>query len=162
MTLYRAPSGALVFNTATIQWSWGLDANHDDPGTETDVRMQQATVNLLADMGAQPATMQPGLVAAVKSTDVTPPTSVISPIPTAQVDQPITLSGAATDVGGVVGAVDISTDGGQTWNPADGRGQWSFVWTPTQPGPVTIRSRAADDSANVEHPGAGIVVNVAP
>jgi outer membrane protein assembly factor BamB len=28
-TLYRAPSGALVFSAATVQWSWGLDAHHD-------------------------------------------------------------------------------------------------------------------------------------
>jgi hypothetical protein len=87
---------------------------------------------------------------------------VISPVVAAQVGQPVTISGTATDVGGVVGAVDISTDGGQTWNPADGRGQWSFDWTPTQSSLVTIRSRAADDSAHVEHPGPGIVVNVAP
>ncbi len=29
LTLYRAPSGALVFGAGTIQWSWGLDGNHD-------------------------------------------------------------------------------------------------------------------------------------
>ncbi len=27
LTLYRAPSGALVFGAGTMQWSWGLDAN---------------------------------------------------------------------------------------------------------------------------------------
>ena len=25
LTLYRAPSGALVFGAGTVQWSWGLD-----------------------------------------------------------------------------------------------------------------------------------------
>ena len=65
LTLYRAPSGALVFGAGTVQWSWGLDSNHDrGPAPPADVRMQQATVNLLADMGAQPATLQSGLVAA--------------------------------------------------------------------------------------------------
>ncbi len=122
--------------------------------------MQQATVNLLADMGVQPATIRPGLVAATKSTDSTPPTSVISPLPVVHVNQPITISGTATDGGGVVGAVEISTDGGQTWNPANGRGQWSVGWIPTQTGNVTILSRAADDSANLETPGAGIAVGV--
>jgi Bacterial Ig domain len=87
---------------------------------------------------------------------------VINSIPGAQVDQPITISGTATDVGGVVGGVEVSTDGGETWNPADGRGQWSFDWTPTQAGPVTLRSRAADDSANLEQSGPGLTVNVAP
>jgi glutathionylspermidine synthase len=25
ITVYTAPSGAIVFNAATVQWSWGLD-----------------------------------------------------------------------------------------------------------------------------------------
>ena len=29
VTLYRAASGALVFSAGSIQWSWGLDAEHD-------------------------------------------------------------------------------------------------------------------------------------
>ena len=29
LTLYRAPSGALVFGAGTVQWSWGLDGEHD-------------------------------------------------------------------------------------------------------------------------------------
>ena len=32
MSLYRAPSGALVFGAGTVQWSWGLDGNHDGDG----------------------------------------------------------------------------------------------------------------------------------
>ena len=30
LTLYRRPSGALVFGAGTVQWSWGLDDQHDD------------------------------------------------------------------------------------------------------------------------------------
>jgi hypothetical protein len=125
--------------------------------------MRQATVNILADLGAQPATLQPGLVAASASSDGTPPTSAINPVPAAQVNQPVTISGTAVDAGGgVVGAVEVSTDGGQTWNPADGRGQWSYTWTPAATGTVTIRTRATDDSANTESPGPGLSVNVTP
>ena len=25
LTMYRAPSGALVFGAGTVQWAWGLD-----------------------------------------------------------------------------------------------------------------------------------------
>ena len=64
LTLYRAPSGALVFGGGTTQWSWGLDSNHDRGSGAASVPMKQATVNLFADMGAQPATLQTGLVAA--------------------------------------------------------------------------------------------------
>ena len=62
LTLYKHSSGALVFGAGTVQWSWGLDSNHDRTVTPTDSSMQQATVNLFADMEMQPATLQPGVV----------------------------------------------------------------------------------------------------
>ncbi len=58
MSLYRAPSGALVFGAGTVQWSWGLDGNHDRGASTEDPKMQQATVNLFADMGVQPGSLQ--------------------------------------------------------------------------------------------------------
>src|SRR5947209_5240620 len=67
LTLYRDPtSGALVFGAGTVFWSWGLSAEHDGTATPTDPNVQQAMVNLLADMGVQPGTLQSGLVAAAK------------------------------------------------------------------------------------------------
>ena len=78
LTLYRHASGALVFGAGSVQWSWGLDNEHDRGSDPADVRMQQATVNLFADLDAQPATLQGGLVAASASTDVTPPTTIIT------------------------------------------------------------------------------------
>jgi len=63
LNLYRAPSGSLVFGAGTVQWSWGLDSNHDRGSAPEDVRMQQATANLLTDMGAQASTLQSGLKA---------------------------------------------------------------------------------------------------
>jgi hypothetical protein len=63
MTLYRAPSGALVFGAGTVQWSWGLDADHDlTPDPPENPTMQQATVNLFADMGTRPLALQSNLV----------------------------------------------------------------------------------------------------
>ena len=65
LTLHRDENGAgpdsLVFGAGTVQWSWGLDSDHDRGNAAPDGRMQQATVNLFADMGAQPATLQNGL-----------------------------------------------------------------------------------------------------
>ncbi len=164
LTLYKAPSGARVFGAGTVQWSWGLDANHDRAGTSTDVRMQQATVNLLADMATQPATLQAGLVTATASTDSSAPTSAItSPAAGASLEQgtPVTISGTATDAGGGrVGGVEVSMDGGTTWRRATGRGNWTYNWTPASAGSVVIRSRAADDSGNLETAGAGRTVTV--
>ncbi len=75
---------------------------------------------------------------------------------------PITVTGTASDVGGRVGAVEVSVDGGASWHPATGRETWSYTFTPAVLGPVTIRARAADDSANLEAPGAAITVTAAP
>jgi hypothetical protein len=109
LTLYRGASGALVFGAGTVQWSWGLDDVHDRSGTPSDVRMQQATVNLLADMSVQPVTLQSGLVPAISSTDATPPTSTItSPASGSSVgtNTATTVTGTATDAGsGVVKAL---------------------------------------------------------
>lgn len=170
MTMYRAPSGALVFGAGTVQWSWGLDSNHDNSfGFDTpdpDPNMQQATVNLFADMGVQPATLQPGLSAATASTDTTPPVSTItSPAANATVSSGtgVTITGTATDTGGgVVAGVEVSGDGGATWHPATGRGSWSYTWTPSVVGSATIMSRAVDDSGNLEKPSGGVTVNVQP
>ena len=164
LTLYKAPSGALVFSAGTVQWSWGLDSNHDRSGTPTDARMQQATVNLFADMGVQPVTLQPGLVRATQSTDKTAPKSVItSPASGATValGSPVTVTGTAADSGGgVVGGVEVSLDGGKTWHKAVGRESWSYTWTPAAAGSVTVKSRAADDSGNIETPSAGVTFTV--
>ncbi len=163
LTLYRADSGALVFGAGTVQWSWGLDANNDVINTSVNVRMQQATVNLFADMGVQPTTLRSGLVAASQSTDFARPTSTITaPLPgaTLQAGSSYTVRGTAQDGGGgVVAAVEVSVDGGTTWHLATGRKSWTYTFTPRTNGQLTIRSRAVDDSGNIEQPGAGVTIN---
>jgi hypothetical protein len=166
MTMHRAPSGALVFGAGTVQWSWGLDSNHDNPffspTPAADPDMQQATVNLFADMGVQPASIQAGLLLSTKSTDTTAPLSnITSPANGSQVRVGTTVNiiGTAADTGGgVVGGVELSLDGGSTWHPAAGRESWTYGWTPTVPGNYTIRTRATDDSGNLEIPSAGTTV----
>jgi hypothetical protein len=164
LTLYRAQSGALVFGAGTVQWSWGLDGNHDVASSTPDVRMQQATVNLLADMGVQPRTLQSGLTPATQSTDTAAPRSTItSPAAgaTLTVGTPVTITGTASDTGGgVLGVVEVSVDGGRTWRRANGLASWSYSWTPQVAGTVTIASSATDDSANIEIPTAGVTVSV--
>jgi len=170
LTLYRHSSGALVFSAAATRWSWGLDNNHDISEAPSipppDVRMRQATVNLFADMGVQPATLQAGLVATTQSTDTLPPASTItSPIAGASIiiGTPVNITGTASDAGGgLVAGVNVSVDGGSTWSAATGTGAWSYNWTPTSTGSVTIRSRAVDDSGNAQNPPTEITVTVIP
>ena len=157
LSLYRHSSGALVFGAGTVQWVWGLDTNHDvDPdfGSSTpDPNMRQAMINLLADMGTQPATIQSALIVASASTDTTAPSStIVSPASGASIPAGtvVTVSGTATDAGGVVGGVEVAVDGGTTWRRATGTASWSYAWVPGALGSASLRSRATDDSGNLE------------
>ncbi|HXV60135.1 MAG TPA: N,N-dimethylformamidase beta subunit family domain-containing protein [Vicinamibacteria bacterium] len=191
LTLYRHESGALVFGAGTLQWSWGLDAHHDNEtglparigagssgrfgksnrsvrvGVDLrapDTRVQQATVNLFADMGVQPSTLQPGLVLATPSTDETPPMStIVWPEPgTVLSEGRHRIRGRASDEGGgVVAGIEVSVDGGQRWHPASGWDDWTYEWeASTAAAPAILRSRAVDDSGNLESPGPGVQVRV--
>ena len=60
--LQRYPSGAVVVGFGTNQWSWALDGVHDRTNTTPSIPAQQATINLLTDMGAVAATPTSGLV----------------------------------------------------------------------------------------------------
>ena len=128
--------------------------------------MQQATVNLFADMGVQPATLESDLVPATAAADTTAPTSTItSPSAGATFTNgsTVTITGTATDSGGgVVAGVEVSTDGGSTWHPVTTMSAaatsvtWSYTWSAAGNGSVTIESRATDDSGNIETPGPGV------
>lgn len=169
LVMYRHQSGALVFGAGTVQWPWGLDAHHD---TETGVpperantwntrvgedplgpepAIQQATVNLLADMGVQPATLQEHLVPGIGSTDRTPPvTEIDAPTDGSTIRGAVRLTGTARDAGGgVVAAVEVSMDAGETWHPASGRESWWFEWSADSAGDAIISARAVDDSGNL-------------
>ena len=164
LTLYRHASGALVFGAGTVQWSWGLDGVHDGMTTSPNRAMQQATINLFADMGVQPATLQAGLTRASSSSDTISPTStILSPGSGATVPfaAQTLITGTARDIGGHVGGVEVSTDGGTTWHAAAGWTNWSYAWSPLNAGPATILSRAVDDSGNLEDPTTGANIRVA-
>ncbi len=67
VTLYHTTSGAWVWTTGTIQWTWGLSNTHARYTHPTaNEPMQQATANILDDMGVTPQTPQPGIT-------ITPP-----------------------------------------------------------------------------------------
>ena len=160
-----------MFGAGTVQWAWGLTSNHDgDSKNPPSPAMQQATVNVLADMQAQPTTLMAGLVAATVSTDTTPPASTItSPASGANLSDgaSVTVTGTATDSGGgVVAGVEISTDGGATWHPvttmspADTSVTWSYTWVAHGSPTATIETRATDDSGNIETPSDAVTVHI--
>ena len=94
------------------------------------------------------------------STDTAAPTvNVTAPANGATVNtgQTVNITGTASDAGGVVGAVEVSTDGGATWHPANGTTSWSYQWVPKTLGSASILARAVDDSANI---GGAVTRNV--
>lgn len=77
MTKYIAASGALVFATGTNYWGRGLALDANGLG-EPESRIQQITVNALADMGAQPQTPSTGIVLDVPDTSRPPAPATVS------------------------------------------------------------------------------------
>jgi hypothetical protein len=92
--IHTAPSGAIVFATGSMQFSWGLGPHYgggpaDDyvgpRKDDSDPRIQQLTYNVLADMGALPSTPSEEIVldpVPVTPTGPTGPTGTTGPAPT--------------------------------------------------------------------------------
>ncbi|HEX8155569.1 MAG TPA: BACON domain-containing protein, partial [Thermoanaerobaculia bacterium] len=72
MTVYTHSSGATVFATGTIQWSWGLDAWHStETGAGVVPAAQQMTRNVLARLAGDTAWRDCQYVLAPQEADVT-------------------------------------------------------------------------------------------
>jgi hypothetical protein len=102
-----------------------------------------------------------GIAQRIRGDSVTTPTSMIdSPYDGTNdpAGTPVTIRGRAADAGGSVVRVEVSVDGGRTWLPAQGTSQWSYVWTPTAGGTITILSRTIDTSGNIEKDKPGVQV----
>lgn len=117
LVLHKLPSKGLVFSTGTVRWAWGLDSTHDGGTTAANSDIQQATLNILADLGALPASTMPG-----RTTPATVPVSQynLSAHPVWSTSFENGVSGAA-----VVGA-DFSPTGG-----ADGGAVYSNAFAKT-------------------------------
>ena len=77
------------------------------------------------------------------------------------------MTGTASDVGGVVAGVEVSTDGGNTWHPAISQVgattvNWTYTFQAGPPGTTTIKSRAVDDSLDLGVPGTGVTYTITP
>ncbi|HEY4202521.1 MAG TPA: DUF4082 domain-containing protein [Devosiaceae bacterium] len=165
LTMYRdQQSGALVFSAGTVMWSWGLNAQHDLEGTPVDPNVQQAMVNMFADMGVQPTTLDASLILATQSTDFIAPTATVtSPAAGAAFveGQKFTITGTAQDFGGgLVAGIEVSVDGGNTWHKANGTTNWSYAWIAQASGTYQIEARATDDSINLGAASAATSITV--
>ncbi len=101
-TVYRAPSGAMVFAAGSIQWSWGLD-DYNSPGLRTsrlNPAAQQITRNILAQflVHAPLIARQPPSRTVVTNSTVT--LSVAAPGPSSTFVKGINLFGPAVTIEG--------------------------------------------------------------
>lgn len=68
------------------------------------------------------------------------------------------IAGSAWSGEGGIASVEVSVDGGGSWNAAEvarpaerfGPATWRLAWTPTRPGRSVLLSRASDDAGNVQ------------
>ena len=76
----------------------------------------------------------------------------------ANAGETLTVEGRAWSGSGTVEAVEVSDDGGATWQPADLAPQrgahawrgWQFQWSPRTPGDYELRCRATDSAGNAQ------------
>ncbi len=91
---------------------------------------------------------------------IAPVSSISSPANGASftVNQAITISGTASDAGGL-NRVEVSVNGGSTWQTASGTNNWSYSWTPSSAGSYVIKSRGIDNTGNTEVAGTAPAAN---
>ena len=151
----RSGPDALVFGAGTVQWSWGLDGNHDPRRRRPRARDAAGDVQPVRRHGrpAGHAAGRPAARGGRRPTRSRRPPTITAPGDDRRhgrdaADRP---AGTATDRGGgVVGAVEVSVDGGPTWHPATGRDDLDATrGRPRSSGSVTPLARAADDSGNL-------------
>ena len=150
---YRAASGAIVFASGTMQWSWGLgphflnkpeDDYTEPPVESSDPRIQQATYNILSEMGVQPQTP----TGIVLDGSEGPPTAAFSVAPSVvTAGQNVTLNGSGSY------GVDGASIKDYKWD-LDGSGKYATDGgsTPTlthvfeTPGTVTVGLKVTDSN----------------
>jgi DMSO/TMAO reductase YedYZ molybdopterin-dependent catalytic subunit len=77
-----------------------------------------------------------------------------------QAGRPVTIKGRAFSPGNGISVVEVSTDEGTTWNPAEifypgtrwTWSQWSFEWTPPSPGEYVLIPRCVDGNGVAQDP----------
>ncbi len=134
---YTAPSGALVFASGTMRWARGLD-------TESDPRIEQATYNILSDMGAQPATPDGITLDPGGSNQVPNASFTLSPNPVG-FNTTVTFNGAASkDPDGSIAKYEWDLDGNGTYEVSSSSNS-STTRKYTSDATIDVRLRVTDN-----------------
>jgi hypothetical protein len=107
--------------TGTNPWSFSWT-----PGAPGPVTIKSRAVDNAGNVQNPPAEIH-------VTVDAPPTSTITSPTAGATVltDHVVNITGTASDAGsGTVARVEVSVDGGATWNVATGTTAWSYNWTP--------------------------------
>jgi PKD repeat protein len=134
---YTAPSGAQVFASGTMRWARGLES-------ESDPRIEQATYNVLSDMGAQPTTPE-GITLDPGGSNASPNASFsFSPNPVGY-NITVTFNGAAsTDSDGKIAKWEWDLDGNGTYETSSTTSS-TATRKYTSDAAVSVRLRVTDN-----------------
>ncbi len=163
---YQAPSGALVFSSGTMQWSWGLgphfhntieDTYSEPPVESSDPRIQQATYNVLSEMGAQPLTP---VGVTLDSEEGAPKAAFTTTPAVASVGTALTFNASSSYALDGASIVDYKWD-------LEGKGTYStdtgstptVTHTFTSAGPVTVGLQITDSNGHTATVTHTIIVN---
>jgi hypothetical protein len=147
-------TGSVTYSTATQNCTGTLTLN--SPSNLTD-GAHDLTLEVI-DLANNSA---PGPIRIINIDNTAASSSVTDPSDGATLNNsspdPYTITGVASDNAGV-SSVEVSTDGGNNWSPANCTGcgninaSWTYSWTLPLDGSYIVMSRATDSSGNVESP----------
>jgi hypothetical protein len=145
---------ATTFTAGFVEWGMALSDHASSHNATMRREVQQATLDLLADMGVLPGAFKnssdrlfPPLVQPTLPAQHAPPTSVIQHVKfemTPRGNAVKVVGRAEAQDGGEVAAVEVSLDGGASWHLADGSARWHFIHyfvaaSSQAPKPVALR-----------------------
>ena len=134
---------------ATWSYNWIL------PLTESHLTIKSRAIDKAGNIQAAP------FAALVHVYQVPPTSTITSPANGAFLNGASrTITGTSTDLGLGIDFVEISTDGGATWNLATGAATWSYTWNLPGDGAYTILAKATDLVGYVEAAPYTITVTV--
>ncbi len=138
---------------ACTKWLTGITVqDREASGYYMDTAYRYPTTPVEPGAAVAPAAMRPVEAMVVKSL-------IASPTEGSAVPQgPLVIRGVAWTGEGRVTKVEVSTDGGAQWQPAELVGddapyawrQWEYRWTSSGPGPVTFQCRATDSRGEIQ------------
>ena len=134
---YTAPSGAMVFASGTMEWSYGLSS-------DVDPRIEQITYNVFSDMGNQPAT--PEEVTLDPGGSNRPPNGgfTISPNPTKTAKAVSFDASSSVDPDGTIAKYEWDLDGDGSFETNSGTNP-KVTHTYSAEGEFDVRLRVTDN-----------------